>query len=81
MVTIGDGVVVVRRSGSSRATVANILGMEPPNSRTPTRIWLDRVVHRPGESSFIGWIVSGAVVTTLETSLAALEDKAAKRTI
>jgi hypothetical protein len=80
-VTLGDGVVVIRRTGSSRAVVANILGIDPSDSPTPSRIWLDRLVHRPGEQSFIGWKVSGAVVTMLEQSLAALEDKAAKRTI
>lgn len=80
-VTIGDGVVVIRRTGSSRAVVANILGVDPADSPTPSRIWLDRIVHRPGEKHFLGWNVSGAVVTTLESHAAALEDDAAKRTI
>lgn len=80
-VSIGDGVVVLRRSGSSRAVVANILGIERTDPPIQTRIWLDRIVHRSGEKHFIGWDVSGPVVTTLESSAAALEDDEGKRTI
>lgn len=69
-VTLGDGVVVVRRSGSSQATIAKILGMEPAGGN-PQRLFLDRIVHRPGESEFVGWRVSGAVVTMLERAVPA----------
>lgn len=65
-VTIGDGVVVIRRSGVSRASVANILGMEHDSQCEIKTLWLDRLIHGPNESGFIGWRVSGAVSSVLE---------------
>jgi hypothetical protein len=68
-VTLGDGIAVIHRSGNSRAVIARVLGVEPVGSTQPARIWLDRIVHRPGERAFVGWDVSGAVVTQLERAL------------
>lgn len=64
-ISIGDGMVVVKRPGQSRSVVACILGMELDAQGRPVTIWLDRIVHRLFEDSFEGWRVSGAVSTVL----------------
>jgi len=62
-VAVGDGVVSVKREGSSATTVAHILGrIERDGVET---ICLDRLVHMPFEDSFVGWSVRGAVTTLL----------------
>lgn len=64
-VVIGDGTAVLRRSGQSQPIIANILGVDRDANGEIERIWLDRVVHRPGESQFIGWNVEGAISSVL----------------
>ncbi|RQN37238.1 hypothetical protein SAMN05216550_12386 [Paraburkholderia tropica] len=62
-VLVGDGVVTVKREGSSAATVAAILGRV---EREGTEVLcLDRLVHESHENTFSGWSVSGAVTTLL----------------
>lgn len=63
-VTLGEGVVVLTRSGTSQPTVANILGQQA-DAHGPWHIVLDRLVHHPGEREFVGWTVSGAVASEL----------------
>lgn len=63
-VTVGDGVVTLRRSGQSSPITANILGLEAGADGQPTRIWLDRLVHRDRDG-FVGWRARGAVATEL----------------
>lgn len=72
-VEIGEGVAVIRRKGTSRPTVAKMLKCEPPPSSSGgndsiVRMVLDRLVHRPHETDFNGWRVSGAYVSVLEKS-------------
>jgi hypothetical protein len=62
---VGDGVVVLHRTGRSRQTVANILGTETDGVGNIRTIYLDRIVHKPREVQFVGWHVSGAVVTEM----------------
>lgn len=64
-VTLGDGVITLRRSGQSTPITANILGMDLDSEGKPARIWLDRIVHMGKPSNFIGWSVSGAVASVL----------------
>lgn len=58
-VHIGDGVVVVKRKGSSLPVVANVLGMQPTEGGQ--RVFLDRLVHRTYERELGGFPVSGAI--------------------
>lgn len=62
-VTLGDGVVTVRRKGSTRLTVANILGQAVADNKTA--IYLDRLVHKPHESSLGTFHVHGATTSIL----------------
>lgn len=62
-VTLGEGVVTIKRKGSSALTIANILGtVEKPKEKA---IYLDRLVHRPHEQSLGSFHVSGATTTIL----------------
>ncbi len=63
-VAFGDGTAVVRRGLSSSVAVANVLGRERDAAGREV-VYLDRVVHFPGEKNFAGWAVSGAVSTIL----------------
>lgn len=66
-VHVGDGVVVVRREGSSGSAVANILGSE---DKSGIRfIYLDRLVHMPFENELGGYSVSGAISTIIHTAV------------
>lgn len=66
-VHVGDGVVVVRREGSSGAAVAKILGSE---DKSGIRfIYLDRLVHKPFENELGGYNVSGAISTIISTTV------------
>lgn len=65
-VTLGEGVVVIRRKGVSAPVIANILGMDRDDAGEPARIYLDRLVHSPAEDTLGGWSVSGAISTILE---------------
>jgi hypothetical protein len=64
-VTIGEGVATIRREGSSVLLTAGILGRESENGRD--RVYLDRMVHRPGESC-VGWELHGSYSTILEST-------------
>jgi hypothetical protein len=68
-VSVGDGVVVIRRGGRSASVLANILCIEREPESGRARIWLDRRVHRSDEYEFNGWKVDGAFVTVLSGTL------------
>jgi hypothetical protein len=63
-VHIGDGVVVVRRSGNSVSAVANILGTEEGEGGSRL-VYLDRLIHEPFESELGSYDVSGAISTII----------------
>ena len=67
-VVIGDGSVTIRRSGRSAPIVAQVLGLERNPDGEVTRIWLVRLVHRPGEEWTGDWSVRGAVSSIIERS-------------
>lgn len=67
-ITFGDGVISIRRQGSSHVTVANVLGKETDTKTETTYVYLDRIVHRPEETEIGGWKVSGAISSILEKS-------------
>ena len=71
-IAFGDGSVVIRRSGNSQALVANALGSATDSTGKKT-VWLDRLVHRPGEKSFsegnVVWQVSGAISSVLTCTM------------
>lgn len=64
-VQLGDGVATIRREGQSRLVVANILGTEANKAGVVQEVYLDRLVHRPGEEQFLGWSARGAISTIL----------------
>ncbi|MGN3967266.1 hypothetical protein ACS0ZG_28105 [Burkholderia gladioli] len=66
-VSIGEGVVTIKRDGSSTATVAGVLGRVMKDGAEV--VCLDRLVHQPYETEFVGWMVSGAVTTLLSRSV------------
>ena len=65
-VVIGDGSVTIRRSGRSAPIVARVLGLDRNPEGEVTRLWLDRLVHRPGETWSGAWSVRGAVSSIVE---------------
>jgi hypothetical protein len=65
-VVIGEGSVTIRRSGRSAPIVAQILGLDRNPEGELTRLWLDRLVHRPGEVWTGAWSVRGAVSSIVE---------------
>jgi hypothetical protein len=67
-IEICTDVVVIRIQGSSTPTVAGILGIECDAGGQPSRVYLDRLVHRPYQKTFGGWRVEGAVSTILAKS-------------
>lgn len=67
-VTLGNGVVTVRRKGSSSLTIANVLGTTV-NDKTES-IYLDRLVHKPFEQSLGNFAVTGAISSVLHHSKA-----------
>lgn len=64
-VTLGENTAVIRRAGQSSPVLAGILGVKKQRDGTTKTVWLDRIVHRVGETDFDGWGVSGAVSTIL----------------
>jgi len=68
-VSVGEGVVTVKREGTRRAVVANVLGRVERDG--VERLCLDRLVHEPHEKAFIGWNVAGAVTTMLSRAIEA----------
>jgi len=69
-VHIGDGVVVVKRKGSSLPAIANILGTQP--TQDGQRVFLDRLVHKSYEREIGGIAVSGAISSILVVPAASL---------
>lgn len=62
-VTIGHGVVTIKRSGSSKLVVANVLGSEDDGKMRI--VYLDRLVHGSGESELGPFEVYGAISSCL----------------
>jgi hypothetical protein len=62
-VHVGDGIVIIRRKGSSAPAVANILGSEVTGGRT--LLYLDRLIHKHYENELGGYGVSGAISSIL----------------
>lgn len=60
-VHLGEGVVVVRRKGSSSPAIANVLGSVATDGET--MLYLDRLIHKPYESELGGYAVKGAIST------------------
>lgn len=58
-VHLGEGIVVVRRKGSSSPAIANVLGSVP--TETGTLLYLDRLIHKPHESELGGYAIKGAI--------------------
>lgn len=69
-ITFGDGVISIRRQGSSHFTVANVLGKETDHKTGEVCVYLDRLVHLPEETEIGGWQVSGAIssIMTMQSS-------------
>lgn len=66
-VHIGDGVVVVRRKGSSMPTIAKVIGIvEEIDCRT---IYLDRLVHKHWENRLESYPVKGAISSIITVPL------------
>jgi hypothetical protein len=66
-VHLGDGVVVVRRHGSSASAVANILGTVQKEGIK--LLFLDRLVHKPFENELGGYAIRGAISSILTVPL------------
>jgi len=64
-VRIGDGVVSIKRKGSSEIVQAKVLSTEPAKDGEATRLWLDRLVHAKHETSIGQYHVRGAFVTEI----------------
>jgi hypothetical protein len=65
-VSVGETEVSVKREGSSKTSVALILGKFEKEGVLV--VALDRLVHQPHEGSLGGWSVSGAITTILSRS-------------
>lgn len=63
-VALGEGILVLRRRGRPASTAA-ILGTQDAADGLTQTIWLDRMLHEPGEDTLGGHPVSGAVVTQI----------------
>ena len=64
-IKVGEGVVVVKRSGASKTVIANILGTDKNADGGITKIYLDRIVHKPTEKQMGEWQVTGAISSVL----------------
>lgn len=62
-VRVGEGVIIIKRPNRSALVMANVLAIETRDGLE--HIYLDRIVHRPRETEFEGWLVSGAISTIL----------------
>ncbi len=65
-VTLGDGVAVIRETGSSRPHVVGVLSVECDDDGRPVRVFLDQMVHRPQHRTLGPWRVWGAISSILE---------------
>ena len=66
-VSVGESVVAIKREGTRRVVVANVLGRVERDG--VELLCLDRLVHEPYEKAFVGWNVSGAVTTMLSRAI------------
>jgi hypothetical protein len=64
-VSLGEGAAVIRKHGRSRPIIAGVLGIESDADGMVQQVWLDRLVHAPGEEWDGAWAVSGAVSSVL----------------
>lgn len=64
-VSIGDGIVVIKRNGVSQKIIANILGAERNAEDAINKIYLDRLIHKPIEKTLGIWNVTGAISSIL----------------
>lgn len=63
IITVGDGVLSIARSGQSKVVVANILGTTTEDGN---QCWyVDRLVHAPHETELGHYKVSGAISSKL----------------
>jgi len=62
-VLVGDDEVAVSRRRAGHSVVAKVLGRE--HSPGVERLYLDSLVHRPGEDCLGVWEVTGAISTVL----------------
>ena len=69
-VTVGEGSVVLSRTGQNRKVTATVLGEERNSESGKRTIWLDRLIHRQSETEArVGdakWHLSGAISTVLQ---------------
>lgn len=64
-VRIGEGVVSIKRKGSSELVQANVVASDVNDAGTTVKLWLDRLVHAPHETCIGGHAVNGAFVTEI----------------
>jgi hypothetical protein len=63
----GEGdIVVIHLAGRSRPVVARALGVDRDDSGEIRRVFLDRKIHRPGQTYAGAWAMSGAISTIVE---------------
>lgn len=65
-VRIGEGVVTIKRKGSSELVQAKIVATQPGDAETRARLWLDRLIHSAHETNIGGYPVTGAFVSEIE---------------
>lgn len=74
-ISFGESCVVLTRSGQSRKTIANVLGVETLPESGLKRVWLDRLIHRRTETEAKEgerrWALDGAISTVLTESASA----------
>ncbi len=75
-VQVGAAGVLIYKPRQSTPLFAKTLGLDRDAQGRVTRIWLDRMVHRPGERWENGslWDVSGAVTSILTRSAVPLDE-------
>lgn len=61
-----DAVVATVRIGNAAPAVCKALGMERDETGQPSKIYLDRFIHKSVRNrDFAGWAPSGAITTVL----------------
>ena len=73
-VSLGDGIVTVKRKGTQRLVIANVLGTVEVDGVEV--ICLVRLDHNHYEKEMDGWRVAGAVTTLLSRPLGPFPPKA-----
>jgi hypothetical protein len=64
-VRIGEGVITIKRKGSSELVQAKVVASDVNEAGTTVKLWLDRLVHAPHETNIGGHAVDGAFVTEI----------------